>query len=492
MSNYVKVVPDGQVSQGAVKVANPKRKTFHRRISKAVARNAKLFVRLELYFMAFVSIGDLLSDLVMVGWFFHRNQISYAMPLLIFVGLNLVFQSISVFLNYPLSHQLKEQAIVWTLLKPAVDAHRLASEVETQVGAVGDARSEMTLGRIIEMVVEAIPGTIIQAMAMFSDDGDRSWIPILALLSSASFCAFISAQLSAEWDASKEKRKMDPRFYGFLPRSLTQRCFVLLMLSGLSFLNLIIRALSLVILAQMSTSLAVAVFGGELGLYFLVKIARGDFQYWIMLYGPPGQFASFMMRLLVKLTVDWTACVQFRQPDDVGGLYFSFTLLLTCAIGIFSSIIHGDATLTQIIGCSCGGLIFAYALLLMSIKREYVATFYDTRTGVKYYTDRFYEAEFDEQKFDIFANNENIWRHIRDDVKTWFNERLPSWLESQPAWLTDYNRSLVPDWVVEDKSLLPIIRSKKVLELRIERLKSNVAMILSASSLSSKRGIRNL
>ena len=43
-------------------------------------------------------------------------------------------------------------------------------------------------------------------------------------------------------------------------------------------LNLMIRTLSFVILSQRSTSAVMIVFGGELALYFVVKILRGDFQ----------------------------------------------------------------------------------------------------------------------------------------------------------------------------------------------------------------------
>ena len=34
---------------------------------------------------------------------------------------------------------------------------------------------------------------------------------------------------------------------------------------------------------------------------------------------------------------DWTACVHFRHPSDVGGAYFSFTLLLTIVMGVYAA-----------------------------------------------------------------------------------------------------------------------------------------------------------
>ena len=53
----------------------------------------------------------------------------------------------------PLDKQVKEQAIVWTLIKPGVDAHRVA-KAQTQEGVIADTRSEMTTIRVVEMVTE--------------------------------------------------------------------------------------------------------------------------------------------------------------------------------------------------------------------------------------------------------------------------------------------------------------------------------------------------
>ena len=172
-----------------------------------------------------------------------------------------------------------------------------------------------------------------------------------------------------------------------------------------------------------------------------------------------------MIRLLIKLSVDWTGCVQFRHQQEVGGAYWSFTLLLTCTIGIVAALSHGDRMLNIIMGGSCAGLLVTYAIFLASINREYVATFIDTRTASEYNADKFLNATTDEKKFDTLAVNENLWVDIRTDVKAWLASRLPIWLEEEPRWLTDYNRSLIPEWAVDDKALLARIRNENVEEL---------------------------
>jgi hypothetical protein len=77
---------------------------------------------------------------------------TYALAIAICIGLNLAIQSCSVFLTKPLEKQLKEQAIVWTLMKPGIDAYRVHTKAQTQAGDAIDARAEMTGMRVIEMV----------------------------------------------------------------------------------------------------------------------------------------------------------------------------------------------------------------------------------------------------------------------------------------------------------------------------------------------------
>ena len=161
-------------------------------------------------------------------------------------------------------------------------------------------------------------------------------------------------------------------------------------------------------------------------------------------------------------------------------MYWSFTLLLTCAIGVFAALSHGNRTLTMIMGSSCAGLLVTYALFLASIERKYVATFIDTRTASEYNADYFLNATSDERKFDTLTVNENLWRDIRNDVKDWLAAGIPVWLEEQPPWLTDYNRSLIPEWAVDDKALLSKIRNAKVEELLQERRRSSVAKVIGA------------
>ena len=79
---------------------------------------------------------------------------SYALASVICIGVNLTIQSLMVFFTKPIDKQLKEQAITWTLVKPGVDAHRVATKSQTQEGDATNARADMTAARVVEMVTE--------------------------------------------------------------------------------------------------------------------------------------------------------------------------------------------------------------------------------------------------------------------------------------------------------------------------------------------------
>lgn len=233
---------------------------------------------------------------------------------------------------------IREELIVFSLIKPAVDAHRVAVKQPQEAGVIMDANAELTVGRVIEMVMESIPGTVIQLTAI-AVNRDYSKTAMLSLASSITTTAFISAQVSYEWDIMKEKRKRDPRFYGCVPKRMRQKVMVMIMLLLLSMFCLVIRASSCVLLGMRGGHALVGiVLGGEWILYAVYKLAQRDFEYWLPIYGPVGVLIAFFARSTMKFAGDWAGVVQFRHPGETGGAYFTFTLCCTIAIGMASAV----------------------------------------------------------------------------------------------------------------------------------------------------------
>ena len=96
------------------------------------------------------------------------------------------------------------------LVKPGVDAWRVASNSEHEEGTVADAKTTYTITKAVELITESIPGSVIQLSAIVTSGGATSYTAWFSLL----FCIFTaslsSATLSYDWDTNKENRKTKP------------------------------------------------------------------------------------------------------------------------------------------------------------------------------------------------------------------------------------------------------------------------------------------
>ena len=61
----------------------------------------------------------------------------------------------------------------------------------------------------------------------------------------------------------------------------------------------------------------------DMALYLLVKVARGDFHYWLPIDGAVGLRVSLLMRVIVKTITNFAGVIQFRHPGELGGSYWT-------------------------------------------------------------------------------------------------------------------------------------------------------------------------
>ena len=88
----------------------------------------------------------------------------------------------------------------------------------------------------------------------------------------------------------------------------------------------------------------------------------------------------------------------------------------------------------------------ALVCLLLTIKREYVGTFFSLQTGYAYTQSFFLNHQGnDSKRAYIFWRNERQWRSIRDLVRQWALSLYATWMQLRPAWFTDRLRALIPD-----------------------------------------------
>ena len=80
-------------------------------------------------------------------------------------------------------------------------------------------------------------------------------------------------------------------------------------------------------LAFTDVALALKFFGVEVGVFLAYKIVRGDFYWWIRVEGVLSVILSILVRVIVKVITDFTGCVHFRNPLEMGGFAYSASMV---------------------------------------------------------------------------------------------------------------------------------------------------------------------
>jgi hypothetical protein len=130
-------------------------------IAKRRVAKAPLGLKFRLVFGAGLSILDMASDINNIRALFLAAQMMSGFVLLGMIALNLAFQALVVILQN--SHRgwatvLRELGIVFSLLKPGIDAARFAGGAERVEGAPLDPFMEMMICKVIEMISSLVGG----------------------------------------------------------------------------------------------------------------------------------------------------------------------------------------------------------------------------------------------------------------------------------------------------------------------------------------------
>ena len=162
-----------------------------------------------------------------------------------------------------------------------------------------DAKSELMATKMAEMICESIPGCLLQ-MFVILKVGDKSAKAVTSLVVSALTTGYNSGTLSYDFDTDPVKRKQSPGFYGYIPDEGIARPLLLVCMTLNSALLLLVRAFSAAMLMLAERRYFVAFVAGDMALYLLLKVVRGDFHYWVPIDGALGVLVSLLMRMVVK------------------------------------------------------------------------------------------------------------------------------------------------------------------------------------------------
>lgn len=472
---------------------------LNRSITNSISFVNKKYLSIQniaLYIGAGLSFFDMGFDLIMIREFTNTGQGGFANATAVTVALSISCQLLVAYGNNIKRGKrvvLREMLYVIMLVKPGVDIFRVVSKQKQAANSAFNPHLEMLATKMIELFAECIPGAIIQVMAFVS--GQQSTLAIMSLASSIFTAAFIAASIAIEKDVDKECRRLSPDVYGFVPLESRWRtvcvCLIIFMLCAV---QLTAKAFACALCAIESNAILAIYLVGDIFVMFAIKLTRCDFTYW-----PPTDsswlrnLVSFIARVITKVIVDFTGSPLYRHPYEMGGFYYSFTLISTPFVCFYFGsryLAHVEdeevqASLPSIFSSeqvygSIGALsvlqLISFISLLKIMPKKYRSTFYSLKTGSRYCCELFQKTREDSCKIHIFGNCKSYWEPVQSEVRVWLNDRLPTWINESPEWFDDQIKSTIPDELLDNPSILKKIRGAEVEKIR-ERRKSSIMQL---------------
>jgi len=298
--------------------------------------------------------------------------------------------------------------------------------------------------------------------------------------------------MSFDLDTSPSKRSSLPAFYGYVPDGNKARLKVFLLMFLIMIAHVTSTSMGMAFLFMISSSSAYAYLAASTGVYLLYRVCRGDLYYWISLEGKSGWIVSILQRVIAKVIADFTGLIHFRHPKELGGLYYSLTLLqVQVGSAVFAKLYvdasNGDAEalaaeiVYSIVSTASVTWACSYALFFALIEKGYAVTFVDTRSAGKYTVDIFNDPKAsDHQKAEVTRNTRRYWRSIEDEVRKFLAEKWTAWEQEKPkfftkAWIARLHDDMLPERMLAERrrggrrrsSIAEMLRGAKEEEERV-------------------------
>jgi hypothetical protein len=252
------------------------------------------------------------------------------------------------------------------------------------------------------------------------------------------------------------------------------RCFCVLFVVHL--MQILLRTATISLLAATQGWLAAVYLVGDFLVLVGYKAVRRDVLYWPPTFGVP---SSLLIRFVSKVFTDSTSCVHFRHPFELGGLYYCLNVFLgqalpplsacldswPCVCGVillatqvaafasvalYAAFYVGKAkleaaTLYAFVSMLTAVSILSFGVLLLTMERKYVRTFFSTQTGAEFVMGQFLDNDGDDElRAEVFWYNQELWRPIRPQVQAWLRSHFKTWKQTKPAWFTDALVACIP------------------------------------------------
>ena len=407
---------------------------------------------------ALLSTTDIITDIYVVATYYKTPSLRVqANALLAMFAANTFIQLLiilGVYSKKSTGTKVKEVLISLFFLRPLVDAYRLSKNEDDDNEKPLDQLSELIANKGVEMAAEGVPGCILQLYVWLSNPQAAGTFALLSIAISALTTGYTSAIISFSLDTDQSHRVNQPRFYGYIKNSSAARGRTFILMTLISTLHNLSRSLGCALLIAGGGKRVAAMFlGGEMVVYLLSKVVRGDFWWFGRIESAKlAVVLSVLQRTAVKVITDFTGCLHFRHPFELGAITFSISMVYAQIFPFVAFFLYGDA-ISEDEGVKKRILIFlvgslsAWLLLniifFKTIDTSYIKTFFGTMTAPQYTCDYFTSSNEDFQKWDAFVENRIEYSTaIHDDVKEWVADNIDGWMADKPAW---FNISMIPD-----------------------------------------------
>ena len=199
-------------------------------------------------------------------------------------------------------------------LRPAVDAYRVSTNHGDDKEAF-DPIFEMFFTKAVELATESIPGCVLQVYVILTVEEGQTLGngALLSIVISALTTGYASAMISFDSEVDSANRKNMPQFFGYIPDDNKLRGVCFLLMTLIAALHNISRSVGCALLAASGGFTMVFSFvGGEILIFLLWKIVRRDYMYWVPINGVLGVVVSLLARVICKIVVDFSGCLQLR------------------------------------------------------------------------------------------------------------------------------------------------------------------------------------
>ncbi|GMI11974.1 hypothetical protein TrVE_jg13986 [Triparma verrucosa] len=123
------------------------------------------------------------------------------------------------------------------------------------------------------------------------------------------------------------------------------------------------------------------------------------------------------------------------------------------------------ATLSLLSSILTAAFISASTTIEKDAKPKYRETFMSFKTGSQHVIGTFRTATNERVKIGVMNNHRSLWKEIEEDVRVWLNENLEKWIEEEQEWFNDSVKAMVLDDLVDDPSLLKVLKNQTFMRL---------------------------